>query len=355
MQVFCRVATLLTALAATATAGPPPAKVKQCQLGALGPNVSCIVYGTLHMHEAGTCAGPRGSCPTQTAAALAMIERALGAGITTFDLASNYNDMPQLFGAAVRSKPGLREKIQVIAKMDCAGGNKEFGFGFDSGATYDTSLEYMEKNLQTYLDSLNTTYVDVLMLHRQDYIMEVDEIATYFAKLNQEGKARYFGASNFDRPSFELLASRLQEHGIPLIANEIEISPITPAAIHDGTVAYHYSTKTGILAWSAVGGDPWGHQNRLFMVGSLDGTPHNARIHAGLGDVAKNLSTAANPVGQDVVALAWLLRHPAQIIPIIGTMNPTRLMQQAAAGAVAEQMTADMWYHIADAVGVPIP
>ena len=96
MQVFCRVATLLTALAATATAGPPPAKVKQCRLGALGPNVSCIAYGTLHMHEAGTCAGPRGSCPTQTAAALAMIERALGAGITTFDLASNYNDMPQL-------------------------------------------------------------------------------------------------------------------------------------------------------------------------------------------------------------------------------------------------------------------
>jgi predicted oxidoreductase len=91
------------------------------------------------------------------------------------------------------------------------------------------------------------------------------------------------------------------------------------------------------------------------MVGSLDGTPHNARIHAGLGDVAKNLSTTTNPVGHDVVALAWLLRHPAQIIPIIGTMNPTRLMQQAAAGAVAERMTRAQWYHIADAVGVPIP
>ena len=93
---------------------------------------------------------------------------------------------------------------------------------------------------------------------------------------------------------------------------------------------------------------------QLFTVGSLAGTPHNARIHAGLGDVAKNLGTATNPVGQDVVALAWLLRYPAQIIPIIGTMNPSRLVQQAAGGAVAARMTADMWYHIADAVGVPI-
>ena len=207
------------------------------------------------MHEAGTCAGAPGSCPVQTAAALGMIERAVDLGITTFDLASNYNSMPQLFGAAVRSKPGLREKIQIIAKMNCVHGMGSFGF--DSGAAYDTSLEYMEANLKIYLDSMNTTYVDVLMFHRQDYIMDVDEIATYFAKLKQEGKARYFGASNFDRPSFELLASRLQEHGIPLIANEIEISALTPTAIHDGTVAYHYSTKTAMLAWSSLGGDGW--------------------------------------------------------------------------------------------------
>lgn len=117
-----------------------------------------------------------------------------------------------------------------------------------------------------------------------------------------------------------------------------------------GTVSYHYGQGSTVLAWGPLGGDPWGGYNRLFGVGSLDGTQRPARIRAGLGTVATALNTTA-----DVVAVAWLLKHPSGIVPIIGTMNEQRMQTQTiGAIAAAAAMTRAQWYHIADAAGMPI-
>lgn len=156
---------------------------------------------------------------------------------------------------------------------------------------------------------------------------------------------RFLGASNFDVNTFALF----QKAGLRLIANEIELSVLKPDAIVQGTVSYHYSDASTVLAWGPLGGDCYGQANRLFRVGSLDSSPRTGRIRQGLADVGEALGDLP-----DVVAVAWLLRHPAGIIPILGTMNPARLANQTRAVALAQAMTREQWYHIADAARVPI-
>ena len=134
-------ALVLAAAAAIASAQV----VGRCKLGTKGPNVSCIAYGTLHLHEAGS-----------SAAALAIIEANVALGITTFDLSDVYNSEPQLFGAALQLSPGLRDRIEIIAKMDIVPALG--GFGFDSSSAYDSSCGHLNAVLATYLSSLATTY-----------------------------------------------------------------------------------------------------------------------------------------------------------------------------------------------------
>ena len=121
-----------------------------------------------------------------------------------------------------------------------------------------------------------------------------------------------------------------------------------PPAPHP-SVAFHYSVGATILAWGPLGGDGWAGANRLFKVGSPDDSQRNARVHSGLKTVAALLGDS-----EDVIAIAWLLRHPSRILPILGTMNPQRLANQTRAVAVAAAMTSVQWYHISDAAGVRI-
>jgi len=320
---------LVAILFGTTIYGTP---IGRCQLGTKGPQVSCIAYGSLHMHEAGTATN-----------LLPMIKTALSVGITTFDLSDIYQDMPELFGAALQLEPGLRSQMEIIAKMDIVGALN--GWGYDSGSCYDSSCDHLNAVLNRYLTALNTSFIDVVLLHRQDYILDVAELSTCVQQWLSKGTVKHFGLSNFDMQTFELVDSR-----ITLVTNQIEVSPLNPSAFIDGRISYHYRHGSAVLAWSALGGDPWGGSNRLFTVGSLDGTPHNARVHHGLSTVAKLLG-----VGEDITALAWLMRHPSHIIPIIGTMNPSRLVNQSTAYFVAPTMTRQQWYHIADAVGIPLP
>jgi len=237
--------------------------------------------------------------------------------------------------------------VQVIAKMDI-GHAWPLPFGFDSGSIYDTSAGHLNAVLARFLSALNTTYVDVAMLHHQDYLLNVTEVAETVRGWMAAGAVRAFGVSNFDKDTFAALAAALAP--IPLVANEIELSVLQPKAVFDGRVSYHYGQGSSVLAWGPLGGDAWGGANRLFGIGSLDSSQRTPRIRAGLSTVATALGVTA-----DVAAVAWLLRHPAGILPIIGTMNTTRMATQSlGALAAAANMTRGMWYHIADAAGVPI-
>ena len=156
--------------------------------------------------------------------------------------------------------------------------------------------------------------------------------------------------SNYQRDAFAALnAEMLRVTQKSLVANEIEISPLNPKALYDGTIPFHTNLGSTILAWGPLGGDSWGGSNRLFKVGSLNGDQRNARLHSALTTVAAALNDS-----EDVIAVAWLLRHPAAIIPILGSMNMERLANQTRAVTVAQSMTVQHWYHIADASGIPM-
>jgi len=312
--------------------------VSRLNLTDSGPEVSRIAYGTLHLGEAQTAQS-----------ALALIEHALSLGITTFDLSDVYGHPYEanlkLFGQAINLKPGLRKQMQIVAKMDVA-----------LGAGYDTSREHLEAVLSDYLQFLQTDYLDLLLLHRQDYLMDAAEVSQVFYEWKAAGKVLFFGTSNFDQNSFLNLNSR-----IPLVTNEIEISVWAPETLcpvgsgpisgdtyftNNGLLDFHYRLNQSVLAWGPLGGNPYGGQNRLFI---QTGTRQTKVLNA--------LEVASQQLGaeQDVVALAWLLRHPAKIVPIIGTVNIERMTNQTRAEAVAQQMTAKIWYQIAQGVSGPIP
>jgi len=314
---------------------PTLSLVSRIKLSDSGPEVSRIAYGTLHLAEAQT--------PEK---ALVLIEQALSLGITTFDLSDVYGGNEKcliLFGQAINLKPGLRAKMEIIAKMDVFNG-------------YDTSTEHLNQIMADYLNYLKTDYVDLFLLHRQDYLMDVAEVSQLFLEWKKDGKVRFFGTSNHDQNSFLNLSAR-----VPLVTNEIEVSvwapetisplgsgPISPNTYltNNGLVDFHYRLNSSVLAWGSLGGDPYGGVNRLFK---MTGTRQTKVLNA-LQAAGKELNDE-----EDVIALAWILRHPAKIVPIIGTMDVTRMVNQSRAEAVALKMTRKQWYDVARAIGVPLP
>jgi len=313
---------------------PTLSLVSRLNLTDHGPEVSRIAYGTLHLAEA------------QPDKVLALIENALSLGITTFDLSDVYGGNERclkLFGQAINMKAGLRAKMEIIAKMDVLNG-------------YDTSREHLSQIFADYLNFLQTDYIDLLLLHRQDYLMDVTEVSQLFLEWKAAGKVRFFGTSNHDQNSFLNLNAR-----VPLVTNEIEVSvwapeticpvgsgPVSPNSYftNNGLVDFHYRLNTSVLAWGPLGGDPYGGINRLFK---MTGT-RQTQVRRALQSASLTLND-----DEDVIALAWLLRHPAKIVPILGTMDPSRMTNQTRAEAVAQKMTRKQWYDIARAIGVPIP
>jgi len=311
--------------------------VSRINLTNSGPEVSRIIYGTLHLGEIGS--------PQNV---LVVLEKALSLGITTFDLSdvygSHYEANVALFGEAINLKPGLRQQIQIIAKMNVHAG-------------YDSSKEHLEQVFSDYLNLLHTDYVDLVLLHRQDYLMDVAEVGQVFRDWKASGKVRYFGTSNHDQNSYLNLGQY-----IPLVTNEIEISVWAPETIcpvgvgpvspntywtNNGLVDFHYLHNTSVLSWGSLGGDPYGGTNRLFKTTGTRQTKIIQAVH--------NVGTQIGESETDVVALAWLLKHPAKIVPIIGTTNQNRLSNQTRAESVAQKMTRGQWYDIARAIGVPLP
>jgi len=310
--------------------------ISRIKLTPTGPEVSRIAWGTLHLMDAKT-----------PETVLALIQNALSLGITTFDLSDVYGGNEaalKLFGQALNLAPNLRNQIQIIAKMNVL------------SPGYDSSRPHLEKILSDYFTYLKTDYIDLLLLHRQDYLLNVTEVSQLFYEWKFSGKVRYFGLSNFDENSFTNLNSR-----IPLVTNEIEVSVWTPETIcpvgsgsisgnkywtNNGLVDFHYRHNTSVLGYGAVGGDPYGGANRLFGITG----PRQTTIRNTLAQIGRDLGAE-----EDVVALAWVLRHPANIVPIIGTVNITRMTNQSHAEQVSKQMSVAQWYTIARAIGVPIP
>jgi predicted oxidoreductase len=268
---------------------------------------------------------------------LGLVERCLDLGLTTFDHADIYGGYTceARFGEALALAPGLRQRMQLVTKcgIKLVSANRPA----HQRHIYDTGRAHILASAEASLRQLRVDDLDVLLIHRPDPLMDADEIAEAFASLRQAGKVRHFGVSNFTPDQFELLRERLP---FPLVTNQIEASVLRLEPFLDGTLDQAQRLRCAPLAWSPLAG------GRLFA----GGEPRAERVRAALEEVGRQLGEAA----LDQVALAWLLRHPARIVPVLGTGKIERLA--AAVAALELQLTREQWFAVWTAsAGADIP
>lgn len=268
---------------------------------------------------------------------LAWLNACLELGVTTFDHADIYGDYTceAIFGAALAEQPALRDTMQLVTKC----GIKLISPNRPEHTIkhYDTSKEHIIGSVDRSLANLKTAWIDLLLLHRPDPLMKADEVAEAFIALKQSGKVLHFGVSNFSPSQFELLASRLD---FPLVTNQIELSVTNMTALHDGTLDLCQRRRIPAMAWSPLGG---GH-----LFGGDDGQA--VRLRHTLKRIGESLGGAAI----DQVALAWLFRHPAPIIPVLGTSKIERV--KSAVEAAGLELSREQWFSIWSAsMGTEVP
>lgn len=237
-----------------------------------------------------------------TSEMIALMNRCLELEITTFDHADIYGDYTteEQFGKAFTKSNIDREHIQFISKC---------GIQFDSKTRknkvkhYDYNKQYIIWSAERSLKMLQTDYLDLLLLHRPSPLMQPDEIAEAILKLKKEGKIKQFGVSNFTPSQISLL-----ETVIPVEGNQVEYSLTTNNVMYDGTLDDCITKKRLTMSWSPLGA--------YFR----EETEQTNRIKK----VVRNLSKKYGAT-EDQLLLAWILKHPSKIHPVVGTTNPDRL------------------------------
>lgn len=272
-----------------------------------------------------------------------VLDASLQAGITFFDHADIYGGgESELRFAQAMADAGIKRE-ELVLQSKC---------GIRKGY-FDFSKEHILESVDGILSRLGTDYLDVLALHRPDALMEAEEVAEAFRLLKAAGKVRHFGVSNQNPYQMELLQSYLEE---PLVVNQLQLSPAhTPmidaglhvnmhesgAVVRDGGVLdYCQLKKITVQAWSP------------FQVDLGQGL---LMTHPDYTELTKTLQGYADQYGVtlEAIVVAWILRHPAKIQTIIGSMNPDRI----AAMAVAEQvqLSRPEWYDIYRSAGNTLP
>jgi predicted oxidoreductase len=265
------------------------------------------------------------------------------AGYTLFDTADIYchGESEGILGEVLKQVSGMRDRVVILTK----GGIRPAGDPqSDSPGRYDFSSSHLVNACERSLQRLGVETVDIYMLHRPDLLAEPEEVAQAFTYLKAAGKVRCFGISNF-RPT---LVTALQAAcPMPLVAHQVEISLAKLDAFTDGTLDQCLIERLTPMAWSPLAGGLIGAgANRL-----LPSQQHyqTEPFLPALEAVAK-----ARGLSRTVVALAWLLKHPARILPIIGTTNPDRIREAAKAADV--ELTREEWYRLFIAArGEPMP
>ncbi|AHK21386.1 oxidoreductase [Yersinia similis] len=293
------------------------------QLAPLGPEFSRIICGYWRLME-------WGMTPEQL---LVFMEQHIELGITTVDHADIYGgyQCEQAFGQALRLKPSLRDQMELVSKCGIATTAKpEHALGH-----YITDSSHIVHSAEQSLAHLHTDYLDLLLIHRPDPLMDADEVAEAFTQLHKSGKVKYFGVSNFTPTQFSLLQSRLP---FSLVTNQVEISPLHQPAITDGTLDACQQLRIKPMAWSCLGG------GRLFS----DPTFQVLR---------DELQTIADEIGAESieqVVYAWVLRLPSAPLPIIGSGKIERV--KAAWESLSLTMTRQQWFRIRRAaLGYDVP
>lgn len=276
-----------------------------------------------------------------TRRARGVVETALELGINFFDHADIYciGKSEEVFGNVLKEKPALRQKVVLQSKC----GIRFRGDPQPSDPhRFDFSYQHITWSAEQSLKRLATDHLDILLLHRPDPLVEPEEVARAFDDLKQSGKVRYFGVSNHSAMQMELLRKHLRQ---PLVVNQMELNLSHQHMVDQGVTANQnnqtYTNAAGILDYCRVQDirvQAWSPAARGRLVTPApNASDRELRI---AGEVAK--MAEAKGVSREAIVLAWLLRHPAGIQPVVGTTNLEHLRANLQADQVA--LSREEWY-----------
>jgi predicted oxidoreductase len=262
----------------------------------------------------------------------AKIEACLAQGITTMDQADIYGGYAaeEVLGAALKAAPQLKDQIEIVTKCNIVAPAGRYS---DARVKYyDTSAAHINGSVDHSLRLMNVDKIDTLLVHRPDPMMDHHETGAALDALVASGKVRTIGVSNFKLHDWTLLQSAMKT---PLITNQIELSLSAHEALTNGDVAYLQERDIPIMAWSPLGGG-------ALLTSSSATRDLMAKIGSDHG------------VDAAAVAVAWLLAHPAQIMPVMGTNNLSRI--SALSDAMKINMDRETWFELyTAALGKEVP
>jgi predicted oxidoreductase len=314
--------------------------MQQVQLKSSELKCSRLAYGCWRIIAAGKAVEVT---PEREAEARKSIMAAYDAGFTLFDHADIYSDGlgEWVFGRVLKANKGLRDKILITSKC----GIRKAGDPTPNAPyRYDFTAEHILSSCEASLKRLQTDRIDLYQLHRPDYLAHPEEVAQAFTKLKQQGKVREFGLSNASAAFFYLIQKACS---FRLIVNQVEISLMKLDFFKNGTMEHCMLEKITPMAWSPLAA------GRLCFPAAIDlNEPgHAKRIHL---REAIDLIARERNVSRGVIGLAWLLKHPSGILPIIGSTDPKNIKDLAK--AVELNLTREEWYNLMEAaVGERLP
>jgi predicted oxidoreductase len=285
-----------------------------------GRSLSRMAYGVWRLSEA-----ENSSVSTN----LARIEACLAQGITTFDHADIYGNYSceALFGQAIKAQPSLKDRIEIVTKTDIMLLSDQW-----PGTRvkhYDTSAAHVTASVDRSLSRIGVDVIDLLLIHRPDPLMDARALGACLDGLIDSGKLRGVGVSNFMPWDVDLLQSCMKHK---LQTNQIELSLLSTAPFINGQLAHAQQHRMPVMAWSPLGG------GRLHSQANTPGTAA-ARLAPKLAELAQAAGTDTT-----AVAMAWLMHHPVQVLPVMGTNQPERIARFGDAAHVP--MDRQTWYEL---------
>ncbi|MGG4145786.1 aldo/keto reductase [Paenibacillus algorifonticola] len=271
------------------------------------------------------------------------VDAALEIGINMYDHADIYTfgKAEQVFGQVLKDRPGLRE--QMILQSKC--GIRLQG-GDDDPQRFDFSESHILSSVDGILKRLQTDYLDILLLHRPDALVEPEEVASAISKLKASGKVRAFGVSNMSQGQIKLLRAYTDE---PFIVNQLELSLLKHGFIDTGLHVNQLAARDNVFPEGTL------EYCRMENIQLQSWGPLAQGIYSGapLGDSPESVAATAALVAEfaerkdttrEAIVLAWLMRHPANIQPVIGSINPKRIL--ACKDANTLRLTREEWYRL---------
>ncbi|NOX99175.1 MAG: oxidoreductase [Verrucomicrobia bacterium] len=301
----------------------------QVLLSPKGPSVSEIVFGTWRLLDDDSRPSIKDT--------VERLELCLELGITTIDTAEIYGlyTVEAALGSAFKANPGLRDQFQIISKcgIDVPSEEKNSATLPHYNARADNLIRCTEKSLRL----LNTDHLDILLVHRPDWLTSADNTGGGINQLMAEGKILHAGVSNYSPSQFDLLNDRLEQ---PLVTNQIEFSLLRTTPLDDGSLAQCELHHIHPMAWSPLGG------GRLFD-SSNDAATRIRKCMDGLRD-------KYDGADDGTLAFAWVMAHPSKPIAILGSNRLERIRSTARATKI--KLEHQDWYALWEAAhGCPVP